>query len=211
MPLLAHPVGRAFRLHRSPVEHARLTDRKVGHIDHLLHFAVAFGFDLADFERNQRAELIFFLPQRLPDQAHELSAFGGRHHAPAAKHFKRLFRNVLVIIGRAGTYRGDHFTCCRVDGLEQRAGDLVRPALFSNAATGVDRLNSEILEGGLNGTHRKQAPNSLARKSFSRIESWVMNPWYRDGWLSIRSMTQQTLEAVVTSMADHSFPLMHCG
>ena len=47
MPLLVHAVLRPLRMHRQAVEHARLADGEVGDVDHLLHFAVAFGLDLA--------------------------------------------------------------------------------------------------------------------------------------------------------------------
>ena len=47
------------------IEHARLADREVGDVDHLLHFAQAFGLDLAVFERDQRAEVLLGGPQRL--------------------------------------------------------------------------------------------------------------------------------------------------
>ena len=42
----------------SAVEHARLADREVGDVDHLLHFAVALGLDLAHLERHQAAEVV---------------------------------------------------------------------------------------------------------------------------------------------------------
>ena len=74
MPLFAHSVGGPLRLHRGAVEHARLADGEVGHVDHLLYFAVALGFDLADLERHQRAELIFFLSQGLADQTDQLAS-----------------------------------------------------------------------------------------------------------------------------------------
>ena len=57
MPLLVHAVLRALGVHGEAVEHARLADGEIGDVDHLLHFAQAFGLDLAVFERDQRAEV----------------------------------------------------------------------------------------------------------------------------------------------------------
>ena len=88
---------------------------------------------------------------------------------------------------------------------------MIRPPVFARAASGIHGLNAERFERGMNGTHRKQAPKSLVRKSFNGIDSCVTNPWEAWGCRSTRSMTQQTLEAVVTWMADQSLPLMHCG
>ena len=47
----------ALRMHRVAVQHARLADREVGDVDHFLHFAVAFGLDLAHLERDQRTRV----------------------------------------------------------------------------------------------------------------------------------------------------------
>ena len=50
-------------MHRLTVEHPRLANGKIGDIDHLLHFAVAFGLDLAVFQRDQRTERILVFAQ----------------------------------------------------------------------------------------------------------------------------------------------------
>ena len=65
MPLLVHAVLRPLGVHREAVEHARLADREVGDVDHLLHFAQALGLDLAVLERDQRAEILLRRAQRL--------------------------------------------------------------------------------------------------------------------------------------------------
>ena len=51
MPLLHHAVPRPLRGDRQAVELARQADREVADVDHLLHFAVALGADLAHLER----------------------------------------------------------------------------------------------------------------------------------------------------------------
>ena len=63
VPLLVHPVRRPLGVHGLAVEHARLTDGEVGDVDHLLHFAVAFGLDLAVLERDEAAQGVLVLAQ----------------------------------------------------------------------------------------------------------------------------------------------------
>ncbi len=57
MPLLIHPMARPLAVHGESVKLARKPDGEIGDIDHLLHFAQAFGQNLAHFERNQRAQI----------------------------------------------------------------------------------------------------------------------------------------------------------
>ncbi len=73
--------------HGEPVELARKADGEVGDVDHLLNFAFAFGQDLAHFERDQRAEIVFEPAQLVADLAHDLAALGGGEHAPAFEYF----------------------------------------------------------------------------------------------------------------------------
>ena len=83
MPLLVHAMLRALRMHGAAVEHARLPDREIGDIDHLLHLAERLGEDLAVLERDQLAELTFVLPQLLGEQAHQLAALRRRARRPS--------------------------------------------------------------------------------------------------------------------------------
>ena len=89
MPLLVHTVLRPFGVHRQAVQHARLPDREIGDVDHLLHFTVALGFDLAVFEGNEAAERVFAIAKLLGDQSDDLAALGSRHLAPAAGRLDR--------------------------------------------------------------------------------------------------------------------------
>ena len=82
-----------------PVELARKADGEVGNVDHLLHFAFAFGQDLAHFERDERAEIVFETAQLVADFAHDLAALGGREHAPALENVDAFDNGVLVIFG----------------------------------------------------------------------------------------------------------------
>src|SRR5438477_5918784 len=58
MPLLHQTVTRPFRLNRQAVKHSRLTNCEIANVDHLLHFAFAFGDNFPGFERNELAELV---------------------------------------------------------------------------------------------------------------------------------------------------------
>ncbi len=64
------------------VELARQADREIADVDHLLHFAEAFGGDLADFQRDEAAERVFVGAQLLAKQAHEFAAPRSRDVAP---------------------------------------------------------------------------------------------------------------------------------
>ena len=89
MPLLVHPVRGALGVHRLAVEHPRLADGEVGDVDHLLHFAVAFGLDLAVLERDERAERVLVLAQQVAEAAHHLAAPRRGHVAPCMRGRKR--------------------------------------------------------------------------------------------------------------------------
>ena len=58
MPLLHQAMVRPLRLNRQAVEHARLADGEIADVDHLLHFAFAFGDDFAGLERDELAEIV---------------------------------------------------------------------------------------------------------------------------------------------------------
>ena len=78
---------RPLAVHGEAVELARKADGEIGDVDHLLHFALAFGQDLAHLERDQRAQIVFGRAQFVADLAHDLAALGRRHHAPAFEGF----------------------------------------------------------------------------------------------------------------------------
>ena len=92
MPLLVHPVERPLGVHRQAVELARQADAEVGHVDHLLHLAQALGADLADLERDQLAEVVLVLAQRLAELAHDLAARRRRPALPVVEGRRRSTR-----------------------------------------------------------------------------------------------------------------------
>ena len=76
---------RPLAVHGQAVELARQADREVGDVDHLLHFALALGEDLADFEGDQAAQLVLVLAQLVADLADDLAAARRRPGPPARK------------------------------------------------------------------------------------------------------------------------------
>ena len=138
----------------SAVEHARLADGEVGHVDHFLDFAVTLGLDLSDLERHERAELVLLFPQSLADQTDELAPLRRGDRAPCRERFADLRHDVLIVLGRAGPDRSNDFASRRIDGLEQRAGRVIRPPVFARAASRIHGLNAERFERGMDGTHR---------------------------------------------------------
>ncbi len=80
-----------LRVHGDAIEHARLADGEVGDVDHFLHFAQAFGEDLAVLERDQRAEIVLVTAQLLAQQPHGSPRFGaGTSRQAAAAANRRL-------------------------------------------------------------------------------------------------------------------------
>ena len=82
MPGFHHAVVGALGGDGQAVELARQADREVADVDHLLHFAEAFGGDLAGFERDEAAEVGLGGAQLLAEQADQFAALGRRHRAP---------------------------------------------------------------------------------------------------------------------------------
>ena len=63
---------------------SRLTDREIANVDHLLHFAFAFGDDLSGLQGYELAELVFQFAQRIAKATNSLAA----HGPGVARHFR---------------------------------------------------------------------------------------------------------------------------
>ena len=100
MPLLEHPVIRPLRVHRQPIELPRKPGREVADVDHLLHFALALGHDLAHFERDQPPQLGLVGAQALADLPHHLAAFRRRHRAPPQERLVGARNDAVVLVLR---------------------------------------------------------------------------------------------------------------
>src|SRR6266545_3638011 len=107
MPLLHQPVTRSFRLNCQPIKHARLADREVADIYHLLNFAFPFSDDLTSLERDQLAELVFQFAQCVTQATNGLTAHRTRSRTPFQKRFLSTRNRLVIIVIRCGAYAGD--------------------------------------------------------------------------------------------------------
>ena len=85
MPGLRHPVAGPLRGDGEAVQLPRQADGEIADVDHLLHFAQALRDDLADLERDERAERLLRGAQLLAEQTHELAAPGAGTSRQARK------------------------------------------------------------------------------------------------------------------------------
>ena len=85
-------------MHGAPIHHARLTNGEIGNVDHLLNFAIAFGFDFAHFQCNQTSQRVLIVTQGVCDMTNRFAANRGRDGAP---YFERIFsgRDDFLVLG----------------------------------------------------------------------------------------------------------------
>ena len=98
MPLFHQAVVRALGLDRQAVEHSRLADSEIADVDHLLHFALAFGDDLAGLERYELAKLRFQLAQSVAELPYRFAADRPRRDSPFFESLLRP-RDRLIVFG----------------------------------------------------------------------------------------------------------------
>ena len=110
MPLFVHPVLWPFGVHGQTIQHAGLPHRKIRHIDHFLHFAVALGLDFAYLHRHQGTQRIFFCAQRVPDQPHHLPALRSGHLPPLPISPLRFLNEYVVIRPGAPVHLSQNFS-----------------------------------------------------------------------------------------------------
>ena len=136
MPLLVHAVPGPLRRHREAVELAGQTDGEVGDVDHLLDLALALGVDLAHLQRDQRAERLLVLAQRIADAPDVLATLRGGQHAPLFEGIRGLADHDLVVGKVALEDRGNRFRRRRVLAHEDVTRRL-EPAAGEHSGVGV--------------------------------------------------------------------------
>src|SRR5581483_10442870 len=94
---LHHAVAGALALHGVAVELAREADGEVGHVDHLLHLALALGEDLAHLQGDQGAQVVLVPAELLAHLAHDEAAQGRGRHAPAQERLVGALHHALVV------------------------------------------------------------------------------------------------------------------
>ena len=107
-------------MHREAVEHARLADREIGDVDHLLHFAVALGLDLAHLEADEAAEEVLLRAQRLAHEADGLAAARRGNVAPGRECGGGALHHALVVVGAGRAHARDDLAGRRVDRVDER-------------------------------------------------------------------------------------------
>jgi hypothetical protein len=136
---------RALRVHRLAIEHARLADREVGDVDHLLHFAVTLGLDLAHLERHEAAERVLVLTQLFADETHDLAALRRGHEPPLLERGARIADELLVVGRRGGLHLGDQRAARRAARFDDAAVAALRPG-SAGTRRRIDCLQVEGLE-----------------------------------------------------------------
>src|SRR5207237_5684496 len=97
------------------IKHARLTNREVADIDHLLHFAFAFGDNLSGLERHELPEIMFKFTQGVAQTANGIAANRPGRGAPLQKSLVRARNPSVVIIGRSRAHAGQFLAIDRRD------------------------------------------------------------------------------------------------
>jgi hypothetical protein len=171
MPLFVHAVLAALRVHRQTVEHARLPDRKVGDIDHLLHFAVALGFDLAVLQGHKTAERRLVRAQFLTQQSHDFAALGRRYPAPLIGGRHRVGHYTLVVCRGGAANLREPPAGRGIGRIEERPGLGRTPAAAAGPGARVDGVDAE----------RRQA--FLRPRGLARVRRRSLRMRTRRGWV----------------------------
>src|SRR5207244_644348 len=117
---------------------------EIGNIDHLLHFALAFGENLAAFERYQRSQVVFHAAELLADLAHHFAALGRWEHTPALERAGGLPQDLVVVLFGGHLHAAKLEAIGRVVGNELAATGRVDP--FAIARTGIRSPEAEARE-----------------------------------------------------------------
>ena len=149
MPLFHHPVPGPLGRDGQPVELTRQAGREVADVDHLLHFAVALGADLAHLERDQIAQRLLGVAQRLArGRAPASPRFGRRHRPPGGEGGSgRVDRAVVVGVG-GQLHRGQGLAGARVVRRVQGGVGGERPVARAGGHAGIHGGEAEPLEDG---------------------------------------------------------------
>ena len=103
MPLLHQTMVRPFGLNRQAIQHARLADGEIADVDHLLHFAFAFGDNFSGLESDELAKFMFQFAERVSETANSVASDWTRRSPPFFERFLRAREGCLVIVVRRGS------------------------------------------------------------------------------------------------------------
>jgi hypothetical protein len=108
MPVLHEAMLGALGRNRESTELPRQADGVVADIDHLLHFTLSLGQDLAGFERDEPTQIFTGGAQLFTEQANQLAAFRRRHRAPDQVSLMRTIDLFTGFLSRAFGQASDH-------------------------------------------------------------------------------------------------------
>jgi hypothetical protein len=114
VPLLVHSVQRALGVRGHAEKLAGQTDGIVADVDHLLHLAEPFGDDLAHLQRDETAQRLFLLAQRVAELPNDLAPLRCRHHAPCRERGLCRLYDAFVVLRRRLQHARDRFFVGRV-------------------------------------------------------------------------------------------------
>ena len=132
-------------MHREPVQHARLPEGEVRHVNHLLHLAVTLGLDLADLHRDQAPQGIFLLPQRFANESHHLASRRSRNHAPLPERPLAFMQKVLILACRAEVNASKGLAGRGIDRFQGAGIGICRPPVGSTTPSRIDVLYAKVL------------------------------------------------------------------
>ena len=107
MPLLHHPVAGTFAGDGQPVQLTRKADGEVANVDHLLHFAQAFGQGLAAIDGDKARKAVLMVPQRIAEKAHQFATARCGNSAPFEENVVRRGDGGFNVGWRGNRHRAD--------------------------------------------------------------------------------------------------------
>ena len=128
MPCFHHPVVRPFGSDGQARKLPRETACIHADVDHLLHLALAFGYDFARFDGDQPSQRDLRHTQFVGKEAHQLSALRSRYLAPFEEGFVSPVNGLIHRLGAHGGHVADRFSGNRasyfgVSGTQGSRGD----------------------------------------------------------------------------------------
>ena len=126
------------------VELAGEADGEVADVNHLLHFAFAFGEDFAGLECDEAPEVAFGVAQGVAELADDFAAFGGGDELPLLEGFLGAAGGAFVFVRGGGADGGED---AAVNGRKARQGLAAAQPLAAEDA-GVIGAEAEFLEQG---------------------------------------------------------------
>eukprot|EP00047_Mylnosiga_fluctuans_P013855 m.33831 g.33831 ORF g.33831 m.33831 type:complete len:546 (+) comp5145_c1_seq1:34-1671(+) len=142
IPVLQQVVAGALGRDDLARERAGQADSEVADVDILLHFALALSQNLAHLQRDQLAERLLLLAERVADLADNLATLGSRDLRPDLVRLARCSDRRSVVLCGALAHGGDDIARAGIDGLH----DLAARSPLAVVDTVVLLLEAQLLQ-----------------------------------------------------------------